>query len=61
MAAQCAAKAPTALGERLRARAELLGIIVEITPLTTIDTVKKTIDVAFELEKKSRIGGKIHF
>ena len=47
--------------ERIRARAELLGIIVEITPLTTIDTEKKTIDIAFELEKKSSAAGKIRF
>ncbi len=47
--------------ERIRARAELLGIIVEITPLTTIDTVRKTIDVAFELEKKASRGGQIRF
>ena len=47
--------------ERIRARAELLGIILEITPLTTIDAVKKTIDVAFELEKKASTGGTIRF
>ena len=38
--------------ERIRARAKQRGFTVEITPLTTVDADKKTIDVAFELEKK---------
>ena len=38
--------------EKLRARAQLKGDVVEITPLTTVDPEKKTIDVSFELEKK---------
>lgn len=45
--------------ERLRARAQLQGHAVEITPLTTVDPEKKVIDVAFELEKKP--GGQIRF
>lgn len=38
--------------ERIRARAKQRGYTVDITPLTTVDPGKKTIDVAFELEKK---------
>ncbi len=38
--------------ERLRARAQLQGHVVEITPMTTVDADKKTIDVAFELQRK---------
>lgn len=38
--------------ERIRARAKQRGFTVEIVPLTTVDADKKTIDVAFELEKK---------
>lgn len=38
--------------ERIRARAKEKGFMVEITPLTTVDSEKKTIDVAFELEKR---------
>lgn len=38
--------------ERIRARAKQRGFTVDITPLTTVDADKKTIDVAFELEKK---------
>ena len=45
--------------ERLRARAQLQGHAVEIIPLTTVDSKKKIIDVAFELEKKP--GGPIRF
>ena len=39
--------------ERLRARAKLKGLVVEVTPRTSLDPVKKTIDVAFELEKRA--------
>lgn len=38
--------------ERIRARAKEKGFVVEITPLTSVDSDKKTIDVAFELEKR---------
>lgn len=38
--------------ERVRERAKKRGFTVDITPLTTVDADKKTIDVAFELEKK---------
>lgn len=45
--------------ERLRDRARLQGHVVEITPMTTVDAEKKTIDVSFELSKKP--GGKVSF
>ena len=38
--------------DRLRARAKEKGYVVEVTPLTSVDNDKKTIDVAFELEKR---------
>lgn len=38
--------------ERIRSRAKQRGYTVEITPLTTVNSEKRTIDVAFELEKK---------
>ena len=45
--------------ERLRDRAKVQGYVVEVTPLTTVDSEKKIIDVTFELEKKP--GGRIQF
>jgi outer membrane protein insertion porin family len=45
--------------ERLRTRAQVQGHVVEITPLTTVDPVKKTIDVALEVVKKP--SGQIRF
>lgn len=38
--------------EKLRARAQLRGHVVEIVPQTRVNPEKKTIDVSFELEKK---------
>lgn len=38
--------------ERIRARARLKGFVVEVTPITSVDSGKKTIDVTFELEKR---------
>ena len=38
--------------DRIRARAKEKGLVVEVTPLTSLDNDQRTIDVAFELEKK---------
>jgi outer membrane protein insertion porin family len=45
--------------ERLRDRAKVQGFVVEVTPLTAVDSEKKIIDVTFELEKKP--GGRVQF
>jgi outer membrane protein insertion porin family len=45
--------------ERIRERAKQRGLVVEVTPLTTVDAEKKIIDVTFELEKKP--GGRVVF
>lgn len=38
--------------ERLKARAQKQGLVVEVTPLTTIDSAKKRIDLTYEIAAK---------